>query len=272
MESLLPELAGKPFGTYGMGRNPAQEPLSVWPYWDVEQKFHQRYHDVLARLRNGDKHALGFVRRGDLLLGNMPNYLERLMCFFLGEHPRDGYHPDLDPTIPEKQTLTLLAWNAFNLAYENVNLIGAKSPPYYLEVGLVYKPERNVFLALLLDTPGKNTWKSLDMLTRYPIPPALPPVPDPVILPAQPAPWWAPKGQKGGPLVFESGDRVFVPGIYLSDPYDRLHYLNIDAPAPVLLPQDEYIDCAWTLIWPDTRYANGADIPEEEALYFPDDE
>jgi hypothetical protein len=179
----------------------------------------------------------------------------------------------LEPTIPEKRELRLLAWRAYNLADENRKLTAAQSPPYALYIHPEYDPERKALLGRLLKEPGKNQRSDVNILTRYPIPADLPPVPESVIVPSQPAPWWA-KGQQGGPLVFQSGERVFVPGIYLSEPYAMIHYLNIDAPAPMLNPgsQKPYIDCAWSLIWPDTRYENGAAIPEEEALYFPDDE
>jgi hypothetical protein len=272
MESLVPELANKPLGTYGLGEIPSHKPLRIWPDWDVERREHQRYLDALARLRRGDKHALGFGSE-PVLGGIDEDIYNGIFCFLLGEHPRDGYDEDLEPTIPEKRELRLLAWRAYNLAYENRELTDAKSPPYAAYARLEYNLERKAILVLLLTEPGENKWEDMNILTRYPIPSDLPPVPEPVIVPSQPAPWWA-KGQQGGPLIFQSGERVLTPGIYLSEPYTMIHYLNIDAPAPMLNPgsQKPYIDCAWSLIWPDTRYENGAAIPEEEALYFPDDE
>jgi hypothetical protein len=270
MESLVPELANKPLGTYGLGEIPSHDPLRIWPNWEPGQERHRRYSTALARLRRGDKHALGF--RGEPVFGGIDALIYNgIFCFLFGEHPRDGYYRSLEPTIPEKRELRLLAWRAYNLAYENRKFTKAKSPPYYLEIYLVYNPEKKALVTSLLTEPGENKWEDVNILTRYPIPSDLPPVPEPVIVPSQPAPWWA-KGQQGGPLVFQSGERVLTPGIYLSEPYAMLHYLNIDAPAPVLFGDRQYVDCAWSLIWPDNRYENGAAIPEEEALYFPDDE
>jgi hypothetical protein len=272
MESLLPELANKPFGTYGFGEIPSHDPFRIWPNWDLGQERHRRYLDALVRLRRGDKHALGFLKSGPVL-GGIDGDLYNLFCFFLGEHPHDGYSRNFEPTIPEKRELRLLAWRAYNLAHENRKLTGVESPPYAAYARLEYNSERKAVLTRLPNMPGENTSDPVNILTRYPIPSDLPPVPEPVIVPSQPAPWWA-KGQQGGPLVFQSGERVLTPGIYLSEPHAMLHYLNIDAPAPVLdgKPDERRIDCSWSLIWPDNRYEKGAAIPEEEALYFPDDE
>ena len=112
-----------------------------------------------------------------------------------------------------------------------------------------------------------------EVFSRYPIPADLPPVPEPVILPNQNAPWWAPAGQRGGPLVFQSNERVLISGIYLSEPYGDIRYLFPNAAAPFLdlgYMKERELPCTWTLIWRDDRYENGADIPEEEALYFPE--
>lgn len=272
MESLLPELASKPFGTYGVGLPPHTKPFSVWPNWDLKQSWHRDFRIALARLRKGDKHVLGLLPPRPVL-GGMLGRMTSLLLFFLGEHPMDGYHKDYDLLVPEKSALTMLAWEAYNRVYENIKLTQSRYPPYRIEIDLIYSPDDMTLETSLPDMPGVNSRDFLDMLTRYPIPADLPPVPEPVMLPSEAPPWWAPEKQKGGPLVFQSGERVFRPGIYLSDPYAMLHYIHMGSPAPVLNPghQKPDLDCAWSLIWPDERYANGADIPEEESLYFPDE-
>ena len=183
-----------------------------------------------------------------------------------------------DPIIPEKAALTMLAWQAFRLAAENVTLTGTPEgiAPYCVNISQMYSSEHSMlkdYLPQRSDMPDfAFELEFYEVLSRYPIPADLPPVPEPVILPNQNAPWWAPAGQRGGPLVCRSNDIVFVPGIYLSAPYGDIRYLHVDMPAPfiTLVTLEDDLPCTWTLIWRDDRYENGADIPEEEALYFPE--
>jgi hypothetical protein len=81
MESLLPELADKPLGTYGRGEIPSHNPLHIWPYWEVKQETHQEYRNALARLRRGDKHALGFHGPGPVFR-YIDSYISDILCFF----------------------------------------------------------------------------------------------------------------------------------------------------------------------------------------------
>ena len=275
MESLIPELAAKPFGTYGMGLPPHTEPFTIWPGWEYKLKWHRKYRAALARLRKGDKRALGTVPP-EPVLGWQDWPCEALLCFFRGVHPRDGYSRELDPIIPEKAALARLAWQAYALTYENIELTTIRNNR--AEIRQEYSPQFHTLMAVLpqkFDTTNFSfRVEGTDMLSRYPIPADLPPVPEPVILPNQNAPWWAPAGQRGGPLVFQSAERIFVPGIYLSTPHEVIQYLHLDTPAPFLdlgYMQERYQPCTWTLIWRDDRYENGADIPEEEALYFPEE-
>ena len=53
MESLLPELAAKPFGTYGVGLPPDTKPFTIWPGWEYKLKWRCEYRAALARLRRG---------------------------------------------------------------------------------------------------------------------------------------------------------------------------------------------------------------------------
>ena len=271
MESLLPELAAKPFGTYGVGLPPDTKPFTIWPDWEYTLKWHRTYRAALARLRKGDKAALGYVGPEPLLSWQTERCNENLVCFFQGEHPRDGYNRAFDPVIPEKAALIRLANLAWCLAAENTEF--SRIPVSYdfdiVDCTIPYSPEAH---CLKMSMPIHPDKKPAD-LSRYPIPADLPPVPEPVILPNQNAPWWAPAGQRGGPLVCRSNDIVFVPGIYLSAPYGDIRYLHVDMPAPfiTLVTLEDDLPCTWTLIWRDDRYENGADIPEEEALYFPED-
>ena len=278
MESLLPELAAKPFGTYGIGLPPDTKPLIVWPEWDYKLNWHSEYRAALARLRRGDKRALGIIPPAPLL-ALQAGRCQNLVYFFQGEHPRDGYYSELDLIIPEKAALTRLAELAYCLAAENLELTGTSplgSMADSVDCRIFYSPERRHLAASLPLNPGKPHYDfaicKVDITTLYPIPADLPPVPEPVILPNQNAPWWAPAGQRGGPLVCRSNDIVFVPGIYLSAPYGDIRYLHVDMPAPfiTLVTLEDDLPCTWTLIWRDDRYENGADIPEEEALYFPE--
>ena len=272
MESLLPELAAKPFGTYGVGLPPDTKPFTIWPDWEYILKWRCEYRAALARLRKGDKAALGYVRPDPRLSWQTERCNENLVCFFQGEHPRDGYNRDFDPVIPEKAALLRLAKLAWCLADENTEFsripgAHASDTVYCL---IPYSPEAH---CLKMSMPIHPDRKPSD-LSRYPIPADLPPVPEPVILPNQNAPWWAPAGQRGGPLIFKSGERTFMAGIYLSEPHGDIRYLPPDTIAPFLdlgyMNEDE-LPCTWTLIWRDDRYENGADIPEEEALYFPEE-
>ena len=272
MESLLPELASKPYGTYGQGLPPHTRVFNIWPAWDVRQQLHQYFRIALTRLRRGDKSVLGFLspRSG---MRDAYEQTRDLLCFFSGVHPLDGYHKMYDLIIPEKRTLIMLAWEAFNPVWENIHLTETHNP-YSVDIGQIYSAEFHTLERTLPNKPGIYSLGFTDILSRYQIPTDLPPVPEPVLLPSQNAPWWAPANQKGGPLIFQSGERVFVPGIYLSDPYAAIHYLHLNAPAPCLdlgSKRERDFDCTWSLIWPDTRYENGADIPEEEKLYFPED-
>ena len=278
MESLLPELAAKPFGTYAVGLPPDSQPFTVWPDWEYILKWRCEYRAALACLRRGDKAVLGIVPSKPLLATQAESCLFDLAWFFQGIHPREGYHSIYDPIIPEKAVLTMLAWQAFRLAAENVKLTGTPmdSAPHRVSITQMYSSEHSMLKNCLPQCPNMPNFSFgedyYEVFSRYPIPADLPPVPEPVILPNQNAPWWAPAGQRGGPLVFQSDDIVFVPGIYLSDPYGDIRYLHVDMPAPfissVLLA--DTLPCTWTLIWRDDRYENGADIPEEEALYFPE--
>ena len=279
MESLLPELAAKPFGTYGVGLPPDTKPFTIWPGWEYKLKWRCEYRAALARLRRGDKRALGIVPPAPLLASQAKRCLFNLAWFFQGIHPREGYHSMYDPIIPEKAALTMLAWQAFRLAAENVTLTGTPEgiAPYCVDISQMYSSEHSMlkdYLPQRSDMPDFAFESEFyEVLSRYPIPADLPPVPEPVILPNQNAPWWAPAGQRGGPLVCRSNDIVFVPGIYLSAPYGDIRYLHVDMPAPfiTLVTLEDDLPCTWTLIWRDDRYENGADIPEEEALYFPED-
>ena len=280
MESLLPELAAKPFGTYGMGLPPDTEPFSIWPDWKCKLSWHSEYRAALARLRKGDKRALGFIPPAPLL-ALQAGRCQNLVYFFQGEHPRDGYYSELDLIIPEKAALTRLAKLAYCLAAENIELTGTSpldSIADSVDCRIFYSPERRHLAASLPLNPGKPHYDfaicKVDITTLYPIPADLPPVPEPVILPNQNAPWWAPAGQRGGPLVFQSNERVLISGIYLSEPYGDIRYLFPNAAAPFLdlgYMKERELPCTWTLIWRDDRYENGADIPEEEALYFPEE-
>ena len=275
MESLLPELAAKPFGTYGIGLPPDTKPFTVWPGWEYKLRWRCKYRTALDRLRKGDKGALGTAPL-EPVLGWQDWPCEALLCFFRGMHPRDGYYRDFDPVIPEKTALTRLAWQAYALTWENITLTTVRYQR--VEIRQEYSPESRTLTVVLpqkCDTANFSfRGESTDMLSRYPIPADLPPVPDPVILPNRNAPRWAPAGQRGGPLVYQSGEQVSLAGIYLSDPHDAIQYLHVAAPAPFLdlgYIKERYLPCTWTLIWRDDRYENGADIPEEEALYFPED-
>ena len=272
MESLLPELAAKPFGTYGVGLPPDTKPFTVWPDWEYILKWRCEYSAALACLRRGDKAALGYVGPEPLLSWQAERCNENLVCFFQGEHPRDGYNRDFDPVIPEKAALIRLAKLAWCLAAENTKL--SRIPGAYgskiVDCTIPYSPEAH---CLKMSMPIHPDKKPAD-LSRYPIPADLPPVPEPVILPNQNAPWWAPAGQRGGPLVFQSGERTFMAGIYLSEPYGDIRYLPPNTIAPFFdfgYMKERHQPCTWTLIWRDDRYENGADIPEEEALYFPEE-
>ena len=262
MESLLPELAAKPFGTYGLGLPPDTKPFTVWPDWEHKLKLHRDYRAALARLRKGDKRALGTVPP-EPVLGWQDWPCEALLCFFRGMHPRDGYYRDFDPVIPEKAALIRLSNLAWCLAAENTELsripdAHASDTVYCL---IPYSPEAH---CLKMSMPIHPDRKPSD-LSRYPIPADLPPVPEPVILPGRKA-----------PLTLSSKEMVPLPGIYLSDPYGDIRYLPTNATAPFLDACNDdteqlELPCTWTLIWRDDRYENGADIPEEEALYFPED-
>ena len=262
MESLLPELAAKPFGTYGLGLPPDTKPFTVWPDWEHKLKLHRDYRAALARLRKGDKRALGTVPP-EPVLGWQDWPCEALLCFFRGMHPRDGYGRNFDPVIPEKAALIRLAKLAWCLAAENTEL--SRIPDAHdfdsMDCTIPYSPEDHCLKIFLPFHPDKKP----DDLSRYPIPANLPPVPDPVILPGRKA-----------PLTLSSKEMVPLPGIYLSAPYDDIRYLPTNATAPFLsacydYTQEKVQPCTWTLIWRDDRYENGADIPEEEALYFPED-
>ena len=268
MESLLPELAAKPFGTYGIGLPPDTKPLIVWPEWDYKLNWHSEYRAALDRLRKGDKRALGIIPPAPLL-ALQAGRCQNLVCFFRGEHPRDGYYSELDPIIPEKAALTRLAKLAYCLAAENLELTGTSplgSMADSVDCRIFYSPERRHLASPLPLNPGKPHYDlaicKVDITTLYPIPADLPPVPDPVILPGRKA-----------PLILNSKERVALPGIYLSAPCGDIRYLFPNAAAPFLdlgYMQERYLPCTWTLIWRDDRYENGADIPEEEALYFPE--
>ena len=262
MESLLPELAAKPFGTYGVGLPPDTKPFTVWPHWEHKLKLHRDYRAALARLRTGDKATLYFKNPGPCLACQTGRCNDYLVCFFQGEHPRDGYYRDFDPVIPEKAALIRLSNLAWCLAAENTELsripdAHASDTVYCL---IPYSPEAH---CLKMSMPIHPDRKPSD-LSRYPIPADLPPVPEPVILP----------GRKV-PLTLSSKEMVPLPGIYLSDPYGDIRYLPTNATAPFLDACNDdteqlELPCTWTLIWRDDRYENGADIPEEEALYFPE--
>ncbi len=279
MESLLPELAAKPLGTYGIGLPPDTKPISKWPHWWYTRRCHRLYRAALTRLRRGDKTTLGENEFLPILI-LADEYCNDLLRFFLGEHPdpREGYYRELDPIIPEKAVLTRMAWQAYTLAKENVTLAETTKggAPYYIDITPVYSPERNSLENLLPDRPDSPDFnyrsRFHDILSRYPIPADLPPVPEPVILPTLKKYWWAPAFQHGGPLIMNSNQRVFMPGIYLSDPHGAICYLPTRVRAPFLYvdPDEDMQPCTWTLIWRDDRYENGAGIPEEEALYFPE--
>ena len=263
MESLLPELAAKPFGTYGIGLPPDTKPLTVWPHWEYTLNWHRNYRAALAHLREGDKEALG-TKTPDYALSFQAELCKyNLVCFFRGEHPdpREGYYRELDPIIPEKAELTRLAELAYCLATENVILArnSVYRGFYCADCELQYSPDQH---RLKIDLPHHPD-KKPDALTRYPIPTDLPPVPGPVILP----------GRKT-PLILNSDEMTALPGIYLSAPYGDIRYLLPNVPAPFLFLHERkscVLPCTWTLIWRDDRYENGADIPEEEALYFPEE-
>ena len=264
MESLLPELAAKPLGTYGVGLPPRTEPFTVWPGWEYKLTWRGEYRAALTRLRKGDKAALGTAPPKPVL-GWQDWPCEALLCFFRGVHPRDGYSRELDPVIPEKAALTRLAWQAYSLTCENIELTTVRNKRVEIRQG--YSPESRTLMAVLPQRSDAADfsfrWEGIDMLTRYPVPADLPPVPAPVILP-----------ERKTPLTVNSDEMVTVPGIYLSTPHEVIQYLHVEAPAPFLdqgYMQERYQPCTWTLIWRDDRYENGADIPEEEALYFPED-
>ncbi len=272
MESLLPELANNPLGTYGLLRDPYRpKPFDIWPYWHLEQERYRGLRAALARLRKGDKSVLGDDTAAALPI--MARHAQDLLQFFQGEHPMDGYCKYLDPTVPEKEILLALALEAYSRAYENIKITGT---PKWLDgvyCELNYSPESGTLVSSPpVSSRGEGPGYK-NIFTRYPIPVNLPPVPEPVILPEQNPPFWAPRG-KAGPLILQTGENIPVPGIYLSEPYGMIHYLATDTPAPELDAggEERELACAWSLIWPDTRYTNGADIPEEEKLYFPDDD
>ncbi len=277
MESLLPELHGKPYGTYGIGLGTHYEHIfKEWPAWEGEKVKKARFQKSLSMLRAGDKRVLSLSRDRNLmllLLPNIANLIRTTHYSFLGEHVHEGPSEIYELTIPEKATLQQLAWEADNLAEENVTYTNTRfrAQNSGFDARIMYDKEKNILFAFLLNTPPTTDTQLVNILTRYPIPQNLPPVPEPVLFPNRPRAWWAPNSAKGGPLVVESDKVITAHGIYISEPFEYLRYLHAGTYAPYLdADKQNDISCRWTLIWLDNRYENGAPIPDEESLYFPE--
>jgi hypothetical protein len=273
MECRRPELreGGSDYGI-------PYHPWNDWPMWEFMVDIGRDMRECLRRLRHGDKSVLAYSMVVPDSQKTFEDWLRALieLCYYalVGIHPRDGQMSILStPVFPDQEHIISLAVQSAKLYKENIEIpkirhlrVGAHVP-----VNLIWGGEYSYSAV----APPPRGHCDGDAFTIYPVPEDLPPLPEPVLFRHKAPSWWAPKGQLSGPHVVKSGELTVYPGIYVSGSDDGLLY-SPGTQAPYRYPehQDDKkpVACDWTLIWLDDRYKDEAPLPEEEKLYFPDEE
>lgn len=270
MEKARPLLFSAPKGRYG---KPGKDNVwRDWPMWKTMEETRGEVRYCLKHLSAGDKNVLcnyEILGKTGKTFDLCASFVRAMYYELSGYQKPDGWNANSVPTIPDQENIVRLLADAANLGLENTKFLifdPWRDRGYHPQNLIRY----NFHLYRAIVGPPR-VHMDKDFFTMYPIPADLQPLPsEPVLFDDQPAPWWAPADQLKGPYTIKSHEWAKYPGIYQANPEDGIIYTGGGTMPKISNEKRQAVSCEWTLIWLDDRYCNGAPIPEEEALYFPE--